>query len=62
MWIVWTLLGVLIVYGFYALVASKLIRSMRPKRNKCKYCIHKENGVCNGVDLDTKCLLQEEKD
>ena len=61
MWIVWTLLGVLVVYGFYALVASKLIRRMIPKWNICRRCLRSEN--CNRDRKDPKnpCNWEDEK-
>lgn len=60
MWIIWIILGVAIAYLFYALISSKIILNMMPKKNKCRYCIHKENGVCQGVNPDEACVLQRD--
>lgn len=60
-WIIATILGVLAIYAIYAFVSTKIIISMRPKINKCKYCPQRDNcdpnnprRVCNWDGKDSK--------
>ena len=43
MYFIWIVIGVMVVYAIYAFVSSKIIVSMIPKKNKCRYCPHKYN-------------------